>query len=80
MGTAATGIPGAVMGEDVGMAEIESDWRKYQWPEDPTEKAWRDFAKPGARLPLLWDDGVTMLEIASVGDDGTIELKAAKPE
>lgn len=50
------------------------------WPEDPMDKAWRDFAQPGQRIPLLWEDGVTMLEIASVADDGTIEVRSVKPE
>lgn len=40
------------------------------------EKAWREYAQPGARIPLLWDDGVTLLEIASVADDGTIEVRS----
>lgn len=39
------------------------------------EAAWREFAQPGARIPLLWEDGVTTLEIASVGEDGTIEVR-----
>jgi hypothetical protein len=44
------------------------------------ERAWREFAQPGAKVPLLWDDGVTLLEIASVAEDGTIEVRAARPD
>lgn len=59
---------------------VNSDWRTYEWSEDPKDVAWREFAQPGQRIPLLWDDGVTLLEIASVAEDGTIEVRSATPE
>ena len=31
----------------------------------------------GQRIPLVWSDGVTTLEVVSVDDDGVIELKRA---
>jgi hypothetical protein len=57
----------------------EHDWRKYQ-PVEGEEDAWREFARPGQQVPLMWEDGVTMLEIVSVAEDGTIEVRSAKPE
>lgn len=56
----------------------EYDFRKYEPVEDPHDAAWREFAQPGARIPLLWDEGVTTLEIVSVAEDGTVEVRSTK--
>jgi len=38
----------------------------------------RAFMQPGQEVPLLWEDGVTTLEVAAVHPDGMIEIRSKR--
>lgn len=58
----------------------DGQWVQFESPEQAAAKeaALRAFMQPGQRVPLLWDDGVTLLEVAEVQPDGTIEMRSAQ--
>jgi hypothetical protein len=58
----------------------DGQWIYFESPEaaEAKEAEFRAFMQPGRQVPLLWEDGVTMLEVADVHPDGAIEVRSAQ--